>query len=97
MIVPKKGSNDDFSFTTLIGESTIYHKDCGSGGKMNIKYSGRESGGHYYEAVCSRCALSGTIIFKGSHRAMICKTAIDGEERKLTSDIRVRRRDTTTR
>ena len=92
-ILPKKGENDDFSIDELLSESIIYHDDC-NGGKIILEFDYQYDGGdRCYNVSCKRCSYSSSLLLNDSERSEICKTAIDGEERKSGSKFTARQED----
>ena len=85
-MLPRKENTDEFTISELFEESEIYHSRCG-GGKIEI--SKLPVILHSWTLTCSRCDYQYNFELDDKGRAEICKTAIDGEGRK----IKVHRRD----
>lgn len=93
--VPSKERKDRFNIQELLEEARVSHHSC-EGGRANI-HRERFPKRSRWHLKCSRCHINRSFFIFDKERIDVCKTAIDGEERKITSDIRVRRRDTTKR
>jgi hypothetical protein len=91
--VPGKERKDRFNIQELLEEARVYHHSC-EGGRTNLR-RGKFPHRSRWHLKCSRCNIKRALFIFDKELIDICKTAIDGEERKLTNDIRVRRRDTT--
>ena len=90
--VPSKERKDRFNIQDLLAEARVYHHSC-EGGQVNLD-RGKFPKRSRWKLTCSQCNIKRSLFIFDKERIDICKTAIDGEERKLASDIRVRRRDT---
>ncbi len=85
-MLPRKEKTDEFTVSELFEESEIYHSRCG-GGQIEIHKLPVIL--HSWSLNCSRCDYQYNFELNDNGRAEICKTAIDGEERK----IKVHRKD----
>lgn len=87
-VLPRKVKTEDFLFSELLEKTTIRHEDCG-GGKVTISYSHEDM----WTVNCMRCLYKMRIELTDKGRVDICKTAIDGEERKIGDQCFTRRKD----
>jgi hypothetical protein len=85
-MLPRKEGTDEFTISELLEESEIYHSRCGHA-KVEIRKIPVIL--HRWILHCSRCDYQYAFELDVKGRADICKTAIDGEERK----IKVHRKD----
>lgn len=86
LMVPRKEETDEFNVQEIMDKATAYHIDCGNA-KANLR-KGQDS----WRMKCSRCDSETSFRYHTTNREYICKTAIDGEERALESNVSVRRR-----
>ena len=85
-MLPRKEKADEFTVSELLEESEIYHSRCGHA-KVEIRKIPVTQ--HSWTLHCLRCDYKYDFELDDRGRAEICKTAIDGEERK----IKVHRKD----
>ena len=85
-MLPRKERTDEFTISELLEESDIHHSRCGHA-KVEIKKIPVIQ--HGWTLHCSRCEYRYDFELDARGRADICKTSIDGEERK----IKVHRKD----
>ena len=90
--VPRRKRKDRFDSQDLLEEARIYHHGC-EGGRANL-YRGKFPKRSRWKLMCPQCSVEKPLFIFDKERIDICKTALDGKERKLASDIRVRRGDT---
>jgi len=79
-MLPRKQKADEFTVSELLEESEIYHSKCGHA-KVEIRKIPVIQ--HSWTLHCLRCDYTYDFELDDIGRAEICKTAIDGEERKI--------------
>ena len=79
-MVPRKQEVDEFTVSELLEEAEIYHSKCGNA-KVEIRKIPVIQ--HSWSLHCLRCDYTNDFELDDRGRADICKTAIDGEERKI--------------
>ena len=88
--VRKRGKDEEFNFEDVIKNANVVHDDCYRG-KAEIEFvEGEEF--DYWSFYCGRCDAEEKIHQSDEGEMMklkIIQTAIDGEERQLSDDVRV--------
>jgi len=79
-MITRKEKTDEFTVSELLEESEIYHSRCGD---AKLEISKLPTLLHSWTLHCSRCDFQYDFELDDAARANICKTAIDGEERKI--------------
>ncbi len=79
-MLPRRDKTDEFTISELLEEAEIYHSRCGNT-KVEIRKTPVIQ--HNWTLHCLRCEYQDDFELDARGRADICKTAIDGEERKI--------------
>ena len=85
----KREKDEEFNFEDVIKNANVVHDNCYRG-KTEIKFVEGEDDDYWF-FYCGRCDAEEKIdqSDEGEMKLKIIQTAIDGEERQLSDDVRV--------
>ena len=88
--VPRKERKDRFNIQELLEEARVYHHSC-EGGRVHLRREKFPKTSRWH-LNCSRCHIKRSLFIFDKERIDICKTAIDGKEREVSTLVKVRQK-----
>ena len=87
--VKKKGKDEEFSFKNVLETAKVIHNGC-YGGKAKIMEIMKVYEDSYIDrCYCERCGAKSEEFLLFNAQPDMIRTAIDGQERKITEEVRV--------